>query len=297
MRFEEGYWYFFTIDSVVSIPEKGNYFVLRHESGRKMLLNTQYYVKYNFQIGQVIECRVDKVNCTGKVYLEPKHPFYTEGFSYNFDLLNSKISEDNTISITVRDYFDNEPQVLVNSCSIEKINNPITLKVERVKKGIPTLSFLDDNKVFLYNNNTQKLKLKLAAIVHFNSEDYYSLVDGEKVVARLKVKHYKNYGFVVGKYIDCQVIGCESNGLLIVDPKNPWYKIGESYRFKIYSIDDFLDLNGDTIKSIIVLDNNGRKCGVKYNNANLNQLSSNSEIKCKVIGFRKGRPLLEIDPN
>ena len=54
MKFEVGSWYFFKIEKVSDIPEKGIHYVLQHESGRKMLLNAQYYVKYDFVIGQTI---------------------------------------------------------------------------------------------------------------------------------------------------------------------------------------------------------------------------------------------------
>ena len=84
MVFKEGEWYNFKIINQIDIPDKGNQFVLQHTSGRKILLPADNYVKYNFAIGSSIDCRVDKINCTGQIFMEPKHPFYTIGDVYTF---------------------------------------------------------------------------------------------------------------------------------------------------------------------------------------------------------------------
>lgn len=294
MKFEEGTWYQFKIDNIIHVPEKGEHFVLLHESGRKMLLNAQYYVKYNFSIGQYIDCRVDKVNCTGQVFLEPKHPHYKEGLTYTFQVIRTNVMEDQTINIFVKDYFENDIQLLTNHLLENEVTGSINLKVDRVKKGFPILSQPVYEKPIL-NISSESIKVMVKDIILINSVEFYTFTYEHQVVARLKVKHFKNYGFKVGAEILCYLRGHESNGLLIIEPENPWYKVGVSYPFKISSIEEYLDLNGDSIKSAVVIDIGGNKCGVILNNS-FNQMN-NSSINCKVTGFRKGRPQLEIDPN
>jgi len=295
MKFELGEWYLFSITGLAYIPDKGEYYILLHEDGRKMLLKTDYYVKYNFNIGQNIQCRVDKVNCTGQVFLEPKHPHYIEGQSYSFVILGSVLNEDDTISLIVRDIYENQIQVVVNDENKEQHNSTINLKVERIKKGTPILSY-SSSANFLNNSNvSDNIALKITAIVNYNSEEYYSLADGERIVSRLKVKHYKHYGLNVGKSITCIWRGYDSTGLIRVEPENPWYKIGESYKFVVKGFEDYIDLSGESVRVAIVLDVMGNKCAVKIEDAYYKQIINLQEIICKVVGFRKGRPQLEID--
>ncbi|MHC1704606.1 MAG: hypothetical protein AB9846_11915 [Tenuifilaceae bacterium] len=297
MKFEEGAWYYFAIDSIIKIPEKGDHFIIRHDHGRKMLLNCKYYVKYNFQLGQIIHCRVDKVNCTGQVYLEPKHPYYIENNLYNFKIESIKKNEDNSNTITLKDIFENDLQIILNEFNEDILEKSINLKVLRIKKGKPILSLPEEVKPIIEFNKNQLIKLKLKDVVSLNNEDFYNLAVGEKIISRLKVKYYKHYGFDIGSFISCEILGNDTNGLLIIEPKNPWYKIGETYQFVVSSIEKNLDLDGNSIKTAIIYDIKGNKCGVVLDDTYKEKLTNNSAISCKVVGFRKGRPQLEIDPN
>lgn len=296
MKFQVGSWYFFTIENIIDIPEKGYHFILRHDSGRKMLLNTLYYVKYNFKIGQTIECRVDKVNCTGQVFLEPRHPHYQEGSLYQFNFLSLLKSDDNSLSMRVKDLFDNEIQVLLGNDE-PNLKDEMLLKVERVKKGLPILSFPKALTITDKIEVSETLNLIVVAKVFDNSEEYYSLADNTgRLVSRLKVKHYKNFGLEVGRSYSFNKRGYDTNGLALTEPENPWYKVGESYLFKLLGIENYVNLEGDEVKNVIVLDINENKCGVPISVEQLKQIENSNEIKCSVKGFRKGRPLLEIDP-
>jgi len=114
MRFEVGSTYSFTISGFISIPDKGDHYVLTHKTGRKMLLKADYYAKYNFSVGQVIDCKIDKVNCNGEIFLEPKHPIYCEGKSYLFALIKIYDDRNSLFNATVKDLFDNEIDVFIH---------------------------------------------------------------------------------------------------------------------------------------------------------------------------------------
>jgi hypothetical protein len=293
MKFDQGIWYSFSISGITNIPDKGDYFIILHESGRKMLFKTNYYVKYNFSIGQTIQCRVDKVNCTGEVFLEPKHPFYNEGQVYEFELVKL-LSEDKSIyNATVNDIFGNRIDVFINKTSELQGLHSLYLKVDRVKKGIPILSD-PQNQYFKSKESRNEIKLLVKAIENYNSEDFYILSDGG-IYAKIKVKHYQKYGFKVGDTIMCEIIGRETYNQLIVEPLNPWYKTGNIYDFKKVSTEDFIDLGGKMAKVAVVLDHIGNKCGVPITDKIAIQLINRDTLNCRVVGFRKGRPKLEIN--
>lgn len=297
MRFEEGLWYSFTISGLIDIPDKGEFYVLTHESGRKMLLKSSFYTKYNFSIGQNIECRIDKVNCSGQVFLEPTHPIYSEGNLYSFPLIKVNKEEKSLLNATVKDVFDNEIDVFIPQIKRYKINESILLKVVQVKKGVAVLQ-QDKPEVIttLEKQIGKKMKLRITNITKYNSEDYYILTEENIDKAKLKVKHFKKYGFAIGDEISCQVTGFDLNNSIVVEPVNPWYVVGKSYLFKVDSIVEYVDLEGNISYNVIVFDIVKNKCGVKVDDLAVTRISKMNKIKCKVKGFRKGRPQLEIDP-
>jgi len=297
MRFEEGSWYSFTISGLKDIPDKGEFYLLTHESGRKMLLKSSFYTKYNFVLGQSIECRIDKVNCSGQIFLEPKHPIYSEGNLYSFPLIKVNINEESLFNATVRDVLDNEIDVFIPQIKRYKINESILLKVVQVKKGIAVLQ-QDKSEIFTTSEKQigNKIKLRIDYITKYNSEDYYILTEKNIEKAKLKVKHFKKYGFAKGDEINCQITGFGLNNSLVVEPMNPWYEVGNSYLFNIENIVEYIDLEENIAKNVIVLDVVKNKCGVKVDELTAGRISKMKEVKCKVKGFRKGRPQLEIDP-
>ncbi|NOU17983.1 MAG: hypothetical protein HOO91_10565 [Bacteroidales bacterium] len=295
MKFDEGIWYSFSISGIVDVPDKGEHFILLHESGRKMLLRTDYYVKYNFALGQIIECHVDKVNCTGQVFLEPKHPFYNDGEVYQFEIVKTFVEEDSPFNVTVTDLYGKNIDVWVSNLEVVKVKQTFPLKVNQVRKGIPILSEITaKTDEFVEPEPKREVKFTVKSIKRYNSDDYFILTDG-KNFSKLKLKHFKKYGFGIGDEILCEIIGKESTNQLVIEPKNPWYTVGEVYKFDKVRIEEFIDLEGNISNIAVVFDNGGNKCGVPIANSYLDQIQSMKTISCKVVGFRKGRPQLEID--
>jgi|YNPMSStandDraft_1061717.scaffolds.fasta_scaffold00154_31 hypothetical protein len=75
VNLEEGKEYSFFVEKILSLPD-GNYFVLEDEWNRKYLLPQKYYTNYPIKVGKNIICYVNKINCNGKIFLEPQHPIY-----------------------------------------------------------------------------------------------------------------------------------------------------------------------------------------------------------------------------
>jgi hypothetical protein len=81
------------------------------------------------------------------------------------------------------------------------------------------------------------------------------------------------------------------DGTLKIEPINPFYNIGVVYNFIIESIQDVNDLDTESTVIAELIDITGKKCGVKLPN---NQFLTGQNIQCRIIGYRKGRPQLEI---
>ncbi len=76
--------YKFWIIKKLKFPGGIDYFVMQDPYGDKHLLPARYYEHYNIQIQQYYYCRVDKVNCQGRLFFEPVHPTFQVGNSYLF---------------------------------------------------------------------------------------------------------------------------------------------------------------------------------------------------------------------
>ncbi len=297
MKLIEGKYYFFRVLKIVEIPEEGDFYLLKHKSGRRLLLPVSIYKNYLINPDSTIECRVDKVNCTGKVFLEPKHPHYSEGKYYDFIVKKTDKNDcDLENPITIADVFNNEIRMeWPKAIELPKVNTTVRLKVERVKKGIPVLvnetskhatsSIVNNFVGEIFNFNVSKVLSK-------GKEQYYLLVENKhELKAYIKAKHYKHYNINLNSNILCKIIGVNSDNSLRVEPKNPYYTENYSYNFIVSkdSTNEFTEEN-----RITLIDKFGNKCGITVNDKDYKELKNKTQLTCRVLGFRKGKPMLEL---
>lgn len=296
MKLNEGEIHSFQVLKRVQIPEEGDFFMLRHVSGRRLLLPYETYKNFGIELGQSISCRIDKVSCTGKVYLEPKHPIYMEGVEYNFNFIEF-ISTNERLFMIVQDCYRNRVKVPLANKIPNPSNSIVGLIVNKIKKGIPILSYPYPLEISNALNSLVGGKMIfLVKEVFQNSynEDVFFLISQDNKSAEIKVKHFSSYEIKVGDNIECEIIGITHDGFLKVEPHNPFYNLGEIYDFKI--VDILSDAQNDGIgeSTIVVEDIYGKKCGVVVNKGHLQDIKKTTRLECRVIGFRKGRPKLEI---
>lgn len=140
VAFSEGNWFPFKIHNLIQLQDNNWYFVLMDTNGLKHFLSAEYYKNFNFQTGDVISCRIDKINCTGRIFLEPKHPYYIEGEIYSFDVLTF-IENQKYGVLVVKDIFENriEMQQELVQVTNYKVKKKVRCLVISIKKGTPNL--------------------------------------------------------------------------------------------------------------------------------------------------------------
>ncbi len=135
---KEGQVYSFKIKGITALPDGTECFVLIDPNHIKHLLERKHYLNYHFVVGQSIRCRVDKINCNGKIYVEPLHPFYRIGKKYDFPLTRieqSKSQVDKAIAV-FEDVFCNEITLeLKHLPGSIKVGDFVRLTVTRIKHG------------------------------------------------------------------------------------------------------------------------------------------------------------------
>jgi len=85
LRLIQGQSYLFKFHKKVISPDRSEYFVVIGPFGDKHLIPSEYYSFYKLELGKSYLCRVDKINCLGRIFMEPPHPYYKENNSYLFE--------------------------------------------------------------------------------------------------------------------------------------------------------------------------------------------------------------------
>lgn len=144
-KLTEGEAYAFRFVKLVNLSDGEDYMVLEDPFEIRHMITYSFYRKYNLQPGTEIICRVDKINCTGRVFLEPEHPHYKIGTRCDCELLRIEKSQNDEKSfcLIVQDIFGNEVIMEVSDeIKDNLLNGQINCLVEGVKRGVPVLRFL-----------------------------------------------------------------------------------------------------------------------------------------------------------
>jgi hypothetical protein len=299
-KFTEGENHQFNIIGFTEIPNtKDSFYILENKFGGKHLLKAWPFKHYNLMIGNNITCRIDKINCSGKIFLEPENPFYKLGEIYDFDVIriatqtNSVGETENTI--IVKDCFGHE-----NSCPLPDSVNPdqivenVKCKVVRIKKGQLFLIHAETENTRKLLQIGKKYTFTVHEIKGLNKVTYYILHDDFGNSYSLKLDMYKHYNLCIGRQVECTVTKFGSDGQLKIEPNHPHYKIGKEYPFKFLRIDNDPDLLDKDSKIIIVLDVYGIETKVSSYKPEIFDKPMPEYLHCLVEGVRKGKAILSI---
>jgi hypothetical protein len=141
-RLEEGKEYLFRVFGRVTLQDGQEYFILEDPYKIRHLLPSWLYESYGIKTSQSIRCKVDKINCTGRVYLEPEHPYYVAGNTYDFTFHSIGMStRSQKLFMIVTDMFNNEVSVdCPKDFNIENsVPETVSCKIIRIRKGKPVI--------------------------------------------------------------------------------------------------------------------------------------------------------------
>jgi len=294
-RLREGSYYSFKILKTMELG-KDSFFVMQDPLGYKILMPAHFYPHYGFLPGQIIKCRVDKINCNGRMFLEPLHPHYREGHVYEFDVLNSgvriNILDEQEFFITVKDVCRLKWPVKVYSEKFVKENSSkISCRLERIKKGKLFLTLESDKPIHvgLITGRTYIFTIVGERINPVDKLSYYVLKDENGNKHLLKKKYYVHYGLKMGMTINCSVDKFTSEGFFFLEPENPWYKKGEIYEYKILEIHKLHFSDGNIQDVLVVDDPYSEPVKLFIEPGQVDILKEQETVKCKVDRIRKSR--------
>ncbi|MDR4988843.1 MAG: hypothetical protein RG741_08420 [Bacteroidales bacterium] len=300
-RLVEGKVYPFRVVKTVSMGPEDDWYVLQDPLGYKILLSKSLYTHYGIEPGMEINCRVDKINCNGKIFLEPEHPIYKEKEVYTFTVVctghRKDILDCDEHYFMVRDAHHLEWKV--KTFSKKLWDNPpeeISCYVSKIKKGrlylkvageIPDRHGLQTGQSYLFTIAGEKTDKE-------KNTAYFILEDGNGYNHILKKKHYLHYGFKKGDQIMCTVDAIATEGFLMLEPLHPCYEAGKRYEFPVDRLERMIFNDGFTQKVLVLKDCFGKDVRVFTDDRLASLLGQNRLVIASVKRIRKGMPELEI---
>lgn len=289
VELKEGKSYTFKITGTIVLPDGSESFVLSDPNNVKHLLSKQYYRGYNLKNNQEIICRIDKINCTGKIFIEPQHPHYKLGDVYNFrfytylDVTNAS-NEVNSVAIFT-DILGNPVKISADDIPVPlKSDDIFTCEVTAIRKGRVFIS--NDISGNDYSGMIPGELYNLSIIEELSlgdNYDFYILENKNGKRFKLRKKFYSEYYFYVGKRIKASLYG--NNGEYYLEPMHPKFEVGEIYDFEILKeglIDEYPNVKK---KAYFLKNDHGKDIVIKKEDVDPFSISNNF-INCRVTEIK-----------
>jgi len=230
MNYREGDIIQITLLKETGLNEAEKFYLFRSNQGDKFLLDKSQYSNYTFELGKTITARIDRINCSGRIFIEPEHPVYKDLQAYDFEILKRVSVSEKEADIIVKDCFGNDVPVKV--LPFKTNTERITLGVAFVRKGIPILYDPNLDTEFDYKER----KIYDFTILKFqkdsNGDDEIVLSDSEGIQQFIPANFYKHYNLKPGQNITCEVVRIRPGRQLSLEPVHPFYKIGETLNLR-----------------------------------------------------------------
>jgi len=142
VRLKVGMWLEFIILSRITLQDQKEYFILQDPNGVRHFMEASLYEGYSLDAGKTVNCKVDHINCTGRIFLEPDHPHYVIGECYFFPI-RSLTEKEGKIMVVLEDCFKNtiELEIFREDFHQEKLVTGLNCYIRSIKKGVPDLEY------------------------------------------------------------------------------------------------------------------------------------------------------------
>lgn len=301
-KLTEGRNYRFTvIKTTVLHGDDRTFFVLEDPFRNRHLLPADHYENHNLEPGKSILCHIDKINCDGKIFIEPEHPCYKIGKTYDFEFIRYEkrinqvgISEDVAI---VKDVLGNELVAPVCEPGRKHQNSVrIPCKVIAIRKGKVHLALLRRGRSVENLEVGKSYPFAVKKIARgVDDHDYFVLEDPYGQPHLLRQSYYADYSIHVGETIQGTVVKFKSDGQFLIEPDHPHYRIGGNYPFAVETT--LKEKNGQNGYDpyLIVSDARGRSYKVPLDKFPENYPELPETVLCTIKDVRKGKLILSLN--
>jgi len=287
----------------IVLPDDTESWVLTLDGDDRYLLPAGFYAGYGIREGMALRCRIDKINCTGRIYLKPEHPEYREGECYRFTYVGEEQFTDRMGNRLRR--------VLLHGLHSERhdiltfpgggrweTGSDIDVVVQRIKKGRLILDFFhpDDHPAIMEGG---RYLFRLGT----REGDGTLCIEGPGGVrTSLSGKDYPDYGLQPGETFYGYLVKWDPDGIPVVEPEHPVYQPGGLYSFPVVRAGSPDDKSRSWLRVLIVSDCFGGEIMVAQelpagDGGHISAPAGEqlpAEVLCRVVRMKRGRPVLRI---
>jgi hypothetical protein len=291
---EEGFTYRFRVLRLITLPDDSQSWVLTHTGSDRYLLPAAYYSDYPIKESLDLFCRVDKINCTGRIFLEPEHPFYREGEIYPFVFVDEEYPLPDTEGGKIRHLVvkgirgdDLHKCHLVAGTDIS-IGATLHLKVVRIKKGRLFLENADENAIIMEQGGRY-----IFSDLREWSSGFLEATGPGGALLRLEKSFYRNHHLHTGVSFKAFFIHWNEDGTVSAEPEHPVYQPDREYSFLLKKV---ITMESDSREPVTVLtvsdifNNEIMVLGAEH----IETDPKPREVTCRVLRLKKGRPVLKL---
>lgn len=277
----------------IELPDGKNAFIVEDENSRKHLIPFLPIWENAFKLSKNILCRVDKINCNGKIFLEPLHPSYKIDYIYPFEFIK-QIEVENKITdkrflFTLIDKFGNLIEIFSLNKFSENSDKIIDCKITGIKKNTISASFV--HPTFGNFVHGDYYTFKLISIETMNENKYFVFRDSNNKIHPIEYEIFNHYSLNINDEYLCRIKNFTQDGLLKIEPMHPLYKKDEIYTFSILRIEEEKNEFGEIHFLVTIIDNLGKESKIPVENPAI--YSNTPFIKAKVNRINNGRLYLE----
>jgi hypothetical protein len=287
--------YNFNVLRRITLPDESDYWVLTLDGSDRFLLPLEFYAGYNISEGRQLLCRVDKINCSGKIYLEPKHPGYREGGVYRFTLLREEFIHDaaeNRLKrlILLGIYNDTHEMLILPQAGTLRLGEEVEVLVRRIKKGRLMLDFHSPGDLPLIIEGGRYL----FRMETKGSQNHYIIVGPGGVQSKLKLADYQGYDLKPGDNFWGYLVKWDPDDVPVIEPEHPFYHPGGVYPFTVLRSEPAEGTTRSWMHVLIVADCFGNEIRVAQQIQGKSAVPLPATTICSVERMKRGRPVLRV---
>jgi len=267
---------------------KGQYFYIGKYKKQKFLLPKELFSNGKPPIGQEIECLVEKINCSGKIFMRPVEK-KDDNTKQHFKIKHIEQVHDSLGNPKYKILLQTNDKNMREIISYKRPDtNVVKGKIIGYRKSTPIIKAPSLHSIYV-TNSVQEMKILEQRTIN-NIGTCFIVQDSYNRNHIIELDKFEHYNLQLYSKIDCRILGFDKKHNLKIEPQNPIYKIGETYEFETIRLEESYDELHNPIRILYVKDKLGKE-------ASIVQLPHNYQIQpsvtAKVYRINNGRLYLE----
>jgi hypothetical protein len=292
--YTEGKVYTFKVVKQITMPDNCVYWVLEGPDSSRFLIDAEIYNKYGIAEEDNLRCNIDRVNCSGRVFLEPQSELKTgEVYSFNITGIINRLDPIGRI----RYFALVETSLGTSYCELDHnkhyFSEELECRVRCVRKGHALLEQAINPKPVCRQGTWEEM-LVISSYHYYNGEHCYLLQDSYGNGHVVPFTSYRKFGLRTGVWSDFFIVSVNPDESCIIEPRHPCYKEGDTCVFTVKDrslYTEFQKVKG----SVLQLEDERGYEGIAFvSQDKASEYPNGSSVRGEIVKFKNGKPVIEM---